>query len=176
MPTRSPKALLIRKVELICGRLVVGGTADRRWQVKAHQTLRIASIVLTSLGGAGFIADKVNSNLPGQTGWAFWGGVILLAFGIVTQIANELGVERVATQARAAAETFKLLSVRLDLVLEQPDPRDDVARLHADVRAATEKYHATLPDETATSQRDARALTQKLARKYQAIWSFSDSD
>ncbi len=172
MPTRSPKAFLIQKIELLCTRLVPGSAADQRWQVWVHVVLRIASIILTSLGGAGFIADKVSPNLPGQTGWAFWGGLILLAFGILTQVANELGVERVASEAKTAAENFKLLAIRLDLILEEDDPTNSVGNLQKEVQAAIQKYHRVIPGETPETQATARAVAQSLVKKHQGHWKF----
>lgn len=88
----TPEAKLSRNIRQVCRRIVRGKSAASNWQVPAQMFLRIASIALSALGSAGVIVDKVSGNLPNETGWAFWGSIVVLLFGIVLQIANEFQV------------------------------------------------------------------------------------
>ena len=84
---KGPEAKLARNVSELCLRIVRGKAAVHNAAVWLQRVLGILSILLSTLGSVGVIADKAAGNLPDQTGWAFWGSVILLGFGILSQIA-----------------------------------------------------------------------------------------
>src|SRR5438045_1763803 len=85
---KAPDAKLIRNVRELCVRVVRGKAAAQNPSVWGQHILSIASILLSSLGSVGVIAEKAAGNLSEQTGLAFWGSVVLLVFGILSQIAN----------------------------------------------------------------------------------------
>ena len=89
----TPHAKLERKIRVLCRLIVRGKWAKYRIEVKVYITLRIFSIIIAACAGAGLIADKVNQNLTVQTGWAFWGALLVLAFGILVQVSDVLNIE-----------------------------------------------------------------------------------
>ncbi|MCI0699886.1 MAG: hypothetical protein L0241_02210 [Planctomycetia bacterium] len=147
----TPEARLIRKVRQICVRIIQGKAAVSRWQVKAQRGLRITSIILSSLGSAGVIADKVTGE---TTGWAFVGAVIAIGFGILLQIANEFHVEQIAGDSRSLAEACGLVEVQLGIILEAENPTRAVAQLHDEINTVILKYHKVLPAAPPASEVD----------------------
>jgi len=158
------EARLIRRVQQICARVARGQAARGKWQVQLQRVLRIVSIILSSLGSAGIIADRVYGNVPGQTGWAFTGSVIVLGFGIVLQIANEFRIEQDASDARALAEACGQFETQLDILLGSEDPTAVVAQLHEQVNAVILKYHRVLPAVTPELEAKATRLAQRLVK------------
>ena len=174
-PTDEPKApnpadALKRHIRRLCGRIVQGKVAIRRWEVVLQRTVRVVSIVLTSLGSAGVIADKVSGNLPGETGWAFWGSVIVLLFGILLQVLNELRVEQTAAEAIALHEGCAVLGTQLGMVLEEPDPRAAVARLRVELNTLILKHHRALPAMTKELKSHAEEMADNLIEMNEDGW------
>ena len=171
-PTDEPRpaAALKRQIRRVCARIAQGKTAIRRWEVLLQRTVRIVSIVLTSLGSAGVIADKVAGNLPGQTGWAFWGSVAVLLFGILLQVLNELRVEQTATAAITLYEGCAILETQLGMALEESDPRAAVERIRGELNALVLKCHRALPPTTSQLKSLAEELADSLIEANEDGW------
>jgi hypothetical protein len=174
-PADEPKApnpadALKRHIRRLCVRIVQGKAAIRRWEVVLQRTVRIVSIVLTSLGSAGVIADKVSGNLPGEAGWAFWGSIIVLLFGILLQVLNELRVEQTATEAIALSEGCAVFETQLGMALEEPDPRTAVERLRGELNTIVLKYHRALPPMTDELKSHAEELADSLIEANEGGW------
>jgi hypothetical protein len=139
-----------------------------RWQ----RTLGIASIVLSSLGSVGVVADRATANLPGVTGWTFWGSVIVLGFGIVSQIANQLQVAKRAADSESLAVRCGLYETRLENMLMDDDPRTSVGVLLAEVNALFEKeqYNQVLPTMTDEMKDAAVQWAARLTTENQKYW------
>ncbi len=146
---QTPAERLKFNIRQICFRIARGRAAAKRWYVVLNRALRILSILLSSLGSVGIIADKAAPNLPGQTGWAFWGSIILLGFGIASQVANEFQVAQRALDARAMAEKCDVYAMRLENVLQDDDPRTGVASMLVELNTLfeNERYNKVLPHE-----------------------------
>jgi hypothetical protein len=156
-PDRTPLGRLSRNVGLACAFIVRGRAAANNWQVRVHLVIRILSIVLSSLGSAGVIVDKVSGTLPNETGWAFWGSVIVLLFGIGLQIANEFRIAQLAADSRLLAEQCALCETQLENSLIEEDPRARVKDLLKRLIQLSEnaRYNPVLP--RMTPELDARA-------------------
>lgn len=169
---QTPKAKLTRNIQQVCRRIVRGKTATSKWQVRAQLALRIASILLSSLGSAGVIADKVSGTLPSETGWAFWGSVILLVFGILVQIANEFRISQIAADSRSLAERCALCETQLEDMLIFENPLAPVAELLRKLMELfqNERYNAVLPVMTAEMETEAERRATALITTHQANW------
>lgn len=161
----SPEARLVRKVGQISVRILQGKAAVSRWEVKAQRGLRIASIVLSSLGSAGIIADKLTKE---TTGFAFVGAIVAIGFGILLQVANEFHLEQIATDSRALAEACSLVEIQLGIILEAEDPTRAVGQLHEEINAVVLKYHRVLPP--APSPVAVERLTKFLVEPNRSGW------
>lgn len=171
-PSDNPNPLeaLKRRIRQVCGRVVQGKAAIRRWEVTLQRTVRIVSILLTSLGSAGVIVDKVSSKLPQETGWAFWGSVIVLLFGVVLQVLNEFKIEQIATEAAALHDAAAVCETKLSMMLEDADPRAAVDRLRDDIYETVLKYHRAVPPMTKQLEERADELADKLIRANEGGW------
>lgn len=156
-----PESRLIRKVNLICGRVIRGRHAVDRWQVQLHRALRITSIVLSSLGGVGLIAN----NAGATSGWT-----VSLVFGILLQIANELGIERIANQARSALTASSFMQTQLDIVLASDDPTGAVNKLLEETNTVLRTYHEVLPELSPLLEAEAARLAAKFVDTYGGDW------
>jgi hypothetical protein len=166
----NPRETLKRRIRQICTRVILGKAAIHRWEVKLQQTVRVVSIVLTSLGSAGVIVDKVSNKLPDETSWAFVGSVVVLLFGIVLQILNELKIEQTASDARMLHEACAVFETQLGMVLEESDPRAVVERLRQEVYAVILKYHRAAPAATTELEQRADELAAKLIEANEGGW------
>lgn len=168
----APDAKLVRNIREICRRIVRGSAATGNWSVRAHLILRIVSIILSSLGGVGLIVDKVSTNLPGETGWPFWGSVILLSVGILSQIANEFQVAQRAGDARSLAERCTLCETQLENILIVDDPRQPVADLLLSMNDVfiSERFNRVLPVMTPARETAAERMAQALVDRYGGHW------
>jgi hypothetical protein len=176
-PTSSPAAGnpldgLQKRIRFVCLRIVRGQHARTRVEVRLYYLLRIVSIVLAALAGAGLIADKVNTNLTATTGWGFWGALLVLSFGILVQIADVFGVERVATHARVLADICDRYETELGILLEDPYPSDSLEGLAERVKNSLldPNNHVTLPKE-ADVQAAADRLASELIRRHRDNWA-----
>jgi hypothetical protein len=169
---KAPDAKLIRNVRALCVRIVRGKAAAQNPSVAWQRVLGIASILLSSLGSVGVIANKAAANLPGQTGWAFWGSVILLVFGIVSQIANQLQVGKRAADSESLAVRCGLYETRLENMLIDDDPRTSVGGLLAEVNTLFEKeqYNQVLPRMTDEMKSAAVHWADNLTADNQKYW------
>jgi hypothetical protein len=147
--SKGPEAKLIRNIEALCVRIVRGKAAVQNASVWWQRILGIASIVFSSLGSVGVIADKAAGNLQDQSGWAFWGSVILLGFGIASQIANQFRVGQLAADSESLAVRCGLYGTRLTDMLMDEDPQSAVADLFVEVTTLfqSERYNVVLPPE-----------------------------
>ncbi len=172
----SPEAKLIRKVRALCVRIVRGKAADRNPSVWWQRILGIASILLTTLGSVGIIVDKAAGNLPQQTGGAFWGSVILLLFGILSQIANQYRVAQRAADSESLAVRCGLYETRLNDMLEDEDPQTAVAELFLEVRTLfqSERYNVVLPRETDKMKTEAAQWADNLIALNRPFWQLRD--
>lgn len=172
----TPEAKLKRNIRQVCRRIVRGKAAASNWQVPAQMFLRISSIVFSSLGSAGVIADKVSDNLPNETGWAFWGSIIVLLFGIVLQIANEFRVAQIATDSRLLAEQCALCETQLENMLIDERPMDLVAGLLRKLMELFEnaKYNAVLPVSTPEIEAEADRWADVLIESHKGNWRLID--
>jgi hypothetical protein len=149
-PLTAPVQKLVFNIEELCNRTARGQPARKSWFVRLHVALRILSIVLTSLGSVGVIVAKASANLPGESGAAFWGSVVLLIFGILSQVANEFQIAQLATDARALAEKCDVYDTRLANVLLADDPRQATVAMLVEVNELfeSERYNKVLPPES----------------------------
>lgn len=168
---RDARAKLVRRIEVLCDRIIRGRHATDRWQVKFHRALRLASIVLSSLGGAGLIAQQPTPGQVEGSSWAVIGSFISLLAGIALQVSNELGIERIALEARAAAEAFSLVEVSLEIVLIEEDPLELVTKLIDEAGSLLQKYHGVIPRFSGDYAQEAGQLTQALVQKFGADWN-----
>jgi hypothetical protein len=170
--SQTPEAKLTRNIREICRRVVRGQAAARNPSVRWQLVLRVGSILLSSLGGVGVVADKASGNLPSETGWAFWGSVILLSFGILSQIANEFQVAQRAADSRSVAERCTLCETQLENILIVDDPRQPVANLLLAINLLfeNEKYNRVLPAATDAMETDAERNAQRLLERYAKHW------
>jgi len=166
----DPGATLRRRVRQICRRVVVGKAGLNRWEVKFQQALRVLSIILSSLGSAGLITNKITDPLPGGTGWAFWGSVSVLGFGIVLQIATAFRIEQTANDARAAAEACAVFETQLGILLEEDNPISGVERLRTELNSVILKYTRVLPSATSALLAEADTLAAGLIRDNEDGW------
>jgi len=169
---QTPEAKLTRNIRQVCRRVVRGKAAAGNWQVKSQLILRIASIILSSLGSAGVIADKVSGNLPGETGWAFWGSVIVLLFGILLQVANEFRISQIATDSRLLAERCALYETQLEDMRIFENPLAPVAELLRKIMELfqNERYNAVLAVMTSEMETEAERWSLALIAAHQANW------
>jgi hypothetical protein len=169
---QTPEAKLARNIGQVCRRVVRGKAAAGNWQVKSQLILRIASIILSSLGSAGVIVDKVSGNLPGETGWAFWGSVIVLLFGILLQIANEFRISQIAADSRLLAERCALYETQLEDMLIFENPASPVADLLRKIMELfqNERYNAVLPTMTPEMEAEAERWATTLINANKANW------
>src|SRR4030095_17037002 len=171
--SKAPDTKLIRNIRELCSRIVRGKAAVQNRSVWLQRLLGGASIVLSSLGSVGVIADKSAGNLPTQSGWAFWGSVILLVFGILSQIANQFSVAQRAADSEALAVRCGLYETRLTDMLILDDPQTEFAGLFVEVSTLfqSERYNVVLPRETTKMKDDATKLADDLIARYQPFWS-----
>jgi hypothetical protein len=170
--SQTPTTRLIFNVEELCRRIARGKKAAQNPSVRFHLALRIASILLSSLGSVGVIVDKATKNLPSESGGAFWGSVILLVFGILLQFANEFQVAQRAADSRSLAEKCDVYDARLENVLNNLDPRTDVANMLVEVNNLfeSERCNRVLPRMTSQIERDAAARAANLIARNQNHW------
>lgn len=169
---QTPEAKLTRNIRQVCRRIVRDKAAALNWQVPAQRALQITSILLSSLGSAGVIADKVSGNLPGEAGWAFWGSVLLLVFSVVLQIANELRVAQIAANSRLLAEQCALCETQLENMLLSENPGAAVSELLARFFQLfeSERYNAVLPVMTREMEARANVMANDLIEAHRANW------
>jgi hypothetical protein len=143
----DPFEKLIWQVGELCLKIARGTKATHNGSVYWQLVLRITSICLSSLGSAGVIADRASTHLFGESGWAFWASVILLGFGILSQIANEFQVVQRAADSRLLAEKCEVYDETLGGYLNSDDPRTEVASLLLEMNALfkSERYNKVLP-------------------------------
>lgn len=170
---QSPKAKLVRNIREIGRRIIRGTAAGENRSVSWHFILRIVSIILSSLGSVGVIVDKASNNLPGEVGWAFWGSVILLIFGVLSQIANEFQIAQLAMDSRSLAERSALCETQLENILIVEDPRQPVVDLLIAISNvfASEKYNRVLPRMTSEMERAAESLANSMVERYGGNWN-----
>jgi uncharacterized membrane protein len=161
---------LRRRIRQICRRIVIGKAAINRWEVKFQQALRVVSIILSSLGSAGVIADKVTDPLPGGTGSAFWISVSVLVFGIVIQIATAFRIEQTANDARAVAEACIVFEAQLGIMLEEENPVSGVERLRTELNTVILKYTRVLPRAAPALLAETDALSAELIQENEEGW------
>jgi hypothetical protein len=168
----TPAEKLARNIHDITRRTTRGKAAAGDWSIRVNGVLRVGSILLTSLGSAGVIADKVSGNLPGEIGWAFWGSVVLLVFGILTQLATEFRIGERAASARALADRCALCEVQLENILVVEKPQAAVAGLLGDINKAIEgeRFVPVLPPMTPELEAAARELAQALIDRHSPYW------
>jgi hypothetical protein len=168
----TPLGRLSRNVALACGFIVRGRAAAANWQVKVHLVLRVLSIILSSLGSTGVIVDKVSGSLPNEAGWAFWGSVIVLLFGILLQIANEFRIAQLAADSRLLAEQCALCETQLENSLIETDPRNRVNELLKRLIQMSEnaRYNPILPAMTTELDSRAKGWAAELIGKHQGHW------
>lgn len=171
-PSHDAKEKLTQNVRDICLRVEQGKAVAWNWWVRLQLALALASILLSTLGSAGVILDKAAGNLPEQTGWAFWGSVILLGFGIVTQFANQFQVAKRAADSESLAERCRLVEARLPRILRQEDPQAPVATLldEVDTLFESERYNKVTPKLTDEMKADALKKADELIARYQGGW------
>lgn len=112
-PSPTPHDKLIRNIRELEIRIVRGKAAAKNYSVFLQRFLSIASIVLAALGSAGVIADKLAGNLPSQTGFQFWGSIILLVFGVLSQIADKFAVGQRSADSESLAVRCGMYETRL---------------------------------------------------------------
>lgn len=170
----SEEAKLARNSGELCRRIVRGQAATENWSVRVHHVLRIVSIILSALGGAGLIADRVSGHLPGETGWAFWGSAVLLAFGILSQVGNEFQIARRAADSRSLAERCTLCEIQLENILIMDDPRQPVIELLLSVNTTfeSERCSGIVPVMTEERELTAGRLGQRLLDRHARHWQF----
>ena len=156
----------------LCVRITRGKAAALNPSVSWQRVLGIASVLLSSLGSVGIIADKAAANLPGQSGWAFWGSVVLLVFGIVSQVANQLRVAQRAADSESLAVRCGLYETRLENILIDDDPRTCVGGLLVEVNTLFEKeqYNQVLPQITDAMKNAAAQKAGSLTAENQKYW------
>jgi hypothetical protein len=169
-PVKS-KTLLVGKIEVICERIVRGRHAVNAWQVKVHRILRITAIVLSALSSVGLVAVNANPDLPKQTGWPLIGSLVSLIFSILLQVANELGIEQTATQARSAKEAFSGIEANLDIVLVAENPIELVNKLLEETNGLWTKYTAVIWSSSPATDAESKALAAQLVGKYSGHWN-----
>jgi hypothetical protein len=166
---------LCAKVLVICDRVVRGRRATDTWHVKAHNSMRVASIIFSALGGAGLVAVNVNPDLPKQHGAALAGSMISLIFSIVMQLANEFGVGKRAEQARAATYDFAAVDTELEIILSQPDPVDLVNKLLDKSAALLIKHGPVLPVRSTAMESTVTKQCDGLVKLYRVNWVLSSN-
>ena len=173
--SKTPDAKLIRNVQALCDRIVRGKAAAKNPSVRWQRILAIASILLSSLGSVGVIVDKTAANLTGQTGGAFWGSVILLVFGIVSQIANQFRVAERAADSESLAVQCGMYGNQLENMLMDDDPSTSVGDLLKKVNDLFDEkqYYLVLPEMTDKMQADADQRASKLTADNQKYWKLT---
>jgi hypothetical protein len=169
--TNPDEEMLKRRIRLICDRIVQGKAAIGRWEVTAHLVLRILSIILSSLGSAGLIVDRVAGGPPSESGGAFWIWIVVLVFGIVLQIANELQIAQTAADARILAESCVIYEIQLDIILQDSDPRKAVESLRNEVNTVILKYGKVVRSLTSTQVSQGNQSAHHLITKHQGGWN-----
>ncbi len=169
---RAPDAKLIRNVRELCLRIVRGKAAAQNWSVWGQRVLGITSILLSSLGSVGVIAYKAAGNLTEQTGWTFWGSVILLVFGILSQIANQFRVAQRAADSESLAIRCGLYETRLTDMLVDDDPQTAVVDLFVEITTLfqNERYNVVLPRETEKMKDASKRWADDLIARNQPFW------
>ena len=166
---------LVGKVKIICVRVERGRRAADTWHVGVHNSMRVASIIFSALGGAGLVAVNVNPDLPKQHGGALAGSMVSLIFSIVMQLANEFGIGKRAEQARSATYDFAALDTELDIILSQPDPVDLVNKLLDKSAALLSKHGPVLPARSTAMESTATLQCDGLVKLYRVNWVLSSS-
>ncbi len=162
----QPAAPDSKTILAICRRIVRGKAAESNRSVLLHSLLRLGSIFLSSLGGVGVVVDKASSHLANESGWAFWGSVILLAFGILSQIANEFRVAERAANSKLIAAKCRLYETQLENILELGGTEEmarDVLRELSD-QFIKEPINAILPEMTNELELTAEKLKDRLEK------------
>jgi hypothetical protein len=169
---KSPEAKLVRNIHEISIRIMRGKAAAHNGSVYWQQILGIASIIFSALGSAGIIVDKVAGNLPDQTGVTFWSSLILLLFGILSQIANQFRVAQRAADSESLAVRCGLYETRLTDMLMEEDPQTVVADLFVEVTKLfqSERYNVVLPVETGPMRQDAKKWADELVARHREFW------
>jgi hypothetical protein len=111
---------------------------------------------------------------PGESGRGGYFPLILLFFGILSQIANEFGVARFASNSTKLADACKICETRLENVLSsEDDPRATVNALLLEVNKLLEEpqFNAVLPKQTDKLSQDAKSCAEKAVVDYQTGWS-----
>lgn len=169
---KATDAKLIRNVRELCFRVVRGKAAAQNWSVWWQRVLGIASILLSSLGSVGVIADKATGNMSDQSGSKFWGSVMLLVIGILSQIANQFRVAQRAADSESLAVRCGLYETRLTDMLMDDDPQTAVADLFVEVTTLfqSERYNVVLPRETDKHKETAKLWAGDLIARHQPFW------
>jgi hypothetical protein len=167
----DPKPRMIGKIEIICDRVVRGGHAVNIWQVHFHRYIRILSIVLTTLGSAGMVAVNVKPDFGQQHGWALVGSLLALLLSIFVQLSSEFGIDRRATLATSARDSFRLVDAKLEIVLRNEDPTDMVNKLLEETDSLLVKFYDVVPERSDDSSADSKRKSDALVDRFAAHWN-----
>jgi hypothetical protein len=111
---------------------------------------------------------------PGEGGRGVYLPLVLLLFGIMSQIANEFGVARFASNSTKLADACKICETRLENVLSsEDDPRATVSALLLEVNKLFEEpqFNAVLPKHTDELGQSAKSIAEKAIGEYRTGWS-----
>ena len=171
-PPGSVESNLCEKIRYVCVYIVRGQVARKQFKVYMHAALRISSIVLTALGGVGLIVQKQDQALLQNTGWAFWGGIVVLLAGIFVQIADVFGVERIATHASLLSSVSNRARTELGIILTERDPRKRLGELTSRIFAMIQEQnnHDALPAESPKFVALGKIVADDLIRQRHQHW------
>ncbi len=164
------RAKLVHNIRLICDRIVRSRKATNRWQVKYHRVLRIASLILSTVGGSGLIATNVIPGGADSSSWGFWFSVVSVVLGILLQVSNELGIEQTALQAQAAVASFLRIDTSLEIVLTEENPVKLVGRLLEETNGLLLEYSHVIPRSSDAMDLETAALLKSLVEKHGSYW------
>ena len=147
-PGNAQHAKLIRNVRELCVRIVRGKASAQNASVKYQRDSRdrVHPALVTWQRWSDCGQSRCEFARPNWLG-IHWGSVILLVFGIVSQIANQFQVAKRAADSESLALRCGLYETRLENMLIDDDPRTSVIGLLEEVNSLFEKeqYNQVLP-------------------------------
>ena len=175
---------LIAKLIFICDGIVRGKDAKNCWEFQYSRSIRIASVVLSGVGGTGLFSTTALATLAEQKGFVVISSALFsalsLALGILMQLGKEFNIDEKAQDAKSAEDSFDAIETCLDFELLSVDPRQSVEKMFVEVQQLLVKYRKVIPKKLKRDEKgspdplDQKAdeLTGELVAKYKSNWKF----
>ncbi|HWA28289.1 MAG TPA: hypothetical protein VG734_21755 [Lacunisphaera sp.] len=160
------KDKLKNRLELVCIRIIQGEATARNSAVWLHRYLGVTSIVTSSAGSFGIIMTRATNE------WPFVVSSTTVVMGVLTQIADHLGVAKQATDCESVLQLSRQYKVQLEEMLTESDPQDAIAGLVTTTGKLLDRYRV-IPDETAVMKETAARWANDLVAKYGSHWKLT---